>query len=82
MEAVFPTSIIAARERRSGPRNARKIMTERDWEMYRLSVVERLPEGPYKDAVIAGIKQKLNRLDQTADPAFTKSLPLRYSPPR
>jgi hypothetical protein len=39
-------------------------MTERDWELYRLSVVDRMPEGPYKDAVIAGIKHKLKLLDQ------------------
>lgn len=43
---------------------AKKMMTERDWELYRLSVVEQLPEGPYKDAVIAGIKHKLHMLDQ------------------
>ncbi len=39
-------------------------MTERDWELYRLSVVEQLPEGPYKDAIIGGIKHKLTLLDQ------------------
>jgi hypothetical protein len=39
-------------------------MTERAWELYRLSVVDRLPEGPYKDAVIAGIQHKLKLLDQ------------------
>jgi hypothetical protein len=43
---------------------ARKSMTERDWELYRLSVVEQLPEGAYKDALIAGIKFKLSLLDQ------------------
>ncbi len=46
-------------------------MTERDWELYRLSVVEQLPEGPYKDAVIGGIKHKLSLLDQPdLKPAF------------
>ncbi len=39
-------------------------MTERDWELYRLSIVEQLPEGPYKDATIAGINLKLTLLDQ------------------
>jgi hypothetical protein len=39
-------------------------MTERDWELYRLSVVEQLPEGPYKDATIAGIRHKLQLLDK------------------
>jgi hypothetical protein len=38
-------------------------MTERDWELYRLSVAGRMPEGPYKDAVIAGIEHKLSMLD-------------------
>jgi hypothetical protein len=39
-------------------------MTERDWELYRLSVVEQLPEGPYRDAIIGGIKHKLILLGQ------------------
>jgi hypothetical protein len=39
-------------------------MTERDWELYRLSVVKQLPEGPYKDAIVAGINHKLYVLDQ------------------
>ncbi len=39
-------------------------MTERDWELYRLSVVEQLPEGAYKDALIGGINLKLRLLDQ------------------
>jgi hypothetical protein len=39
-------------------------MTERDWELYRLSVAGRLPEGPYKHATIAGINHKLHLLDQ------------------
>ena len=38
-------------------------MTERDWELYRLSVVEQLPEGPYKNATIAGINLKIQLLD-------------------
>jgi hypothetical protein len=39
-------------------------MTERDWELYRLSVVQQLPAGPYKDAIIGGIEHKLTLLDQ------------------
>jgi len=31
-------------------------MTEQQWELYRLSVVEEWPESPYKAAVIVAIK--------------------------
>ncbi len=41
----------------------KKQMTERDWELYRLSVVEQMREGPYKDATIAAIRHKLQLLD-------------------
>jgi len=34
-------------------------MTEQQWELYRLSVVEEWPESPYKEAVIEAIKHKL-----------------------
>jgi len=34
-------------------------MTERQWELYRLSVVEEWPESPHKAAVIRAIKHKL-----------------------
>jgi hypothetical protein len=34
-------------------------MTERQWELYRLSVVETWPDSPYKAATIAGIRHKL-----------------------
>jgi hypothetical protein len=34
-------------------------MTERQWELYRLSVVEEWEESPYKRAVIGAIKHKL-----------------------
>ena len=39
-------------------------MTERQWELYRLSVVERMPESDYKTAVLAGIAHKLKMLDR------------------
>lgn len=39
-------------------------MNERQWELYRLSVVERWSESPYKKAVSAAIKHKLTVLDQ------------------
>ena len=38
---------------------SRHPMTERQWEFYRLSVVEKWPESPYKAAVIGAIKHKL-----------------------
>jgi hypothetical protein len=34
-------------------------MTERQWEFYRLSVVEEWPDSPHKAAVIGAIKHKL-----------------------
>ena len=37
-------------------------MTERQWELYRLSVVEEWPESPHKAAVIGAIKHKLKIL--------------------
>jgi hypothetical protein len=37
-------------------------MTERNWELYRLSVVERLADSPYKEAVVSAIKHKLSIL--------------------
>jgi hypothetical protein len=39
-------------------------MTERAWDLYRLSIAEQLPESAYKAAVIAGIKHRLHLLDQ------------------
>jgi hypothetical protein len=34
-------------------------MTERQWELYRLNVVEEWHESPHKEAVIEAIKHKL-----------------------
>ena len=34
-------------------------MTERQWELYRLNVVEEWHESPHKEAVIGAIKHKL-----------------------
>jgi hypothetical protein len=42
-------------------------MTERDWELYRLSVVAQQPESSFRDATIAGIKHKLHLLDQLVE---------------
>jgi hypothetical protein len=42
-------------------------MNERQWELFRLSVVEKWVESPYKKAVYAAIQHKLMILEQ--DPA-------------
>ena len=39
-------------------------MTERQWELYRLSVVEKMPESDYKTAVLAAIAHKLEMLER------------------
>jgi len=39
-------------------------MTERDWEIYRLNVVESMPDSLFKIALIEGIRQKLELLEQ------------------
>ena len=39
-------------------------MNERQWELYRLSVVETWAESPYKRAVSAAIRHKLMILGQ------------------
>ena len=39
-------------------------MTEHQWELYRLSVVEGMPDSDYKTAVLAGIAHKLKMLDR------------------
>jgi len=57
-------------------------MNERQWELYRLSVVETWSESPYKRAVSAGIEHKLRILGQQTsagvNPATTPAFP-RYS---
>ena len=40
-------------------------MNERQWELYRLSVVETWTESPYKRAVSAAIEHKLMVLGRT-----------------
>jgi len=39
-------------------------MTERQWELYRLSVVKEWQESPHKAAVVEAIKHKLMILAQ------------------
>jgi hypothetical protein len=50
-------------------------MTERQWEFYRRSVVERMPDSDYKTAVLAGIAYKLMMLDrlEAAQSSFRQS---------
>jgi hypothetical protein len=43
-------------------------MTERQWELYRLSVVEKWPDSPYKAATIAGIRHKLAAIEVAEAP--------------
>jgi hypothetical protein len=38
-------------------------MTERQWELYRRSVVERQPDSEYKTSVLSSINRKLAILD-------------------
>jgi hypothetical protein len=58
-------------------------MNERQWELYRLSVVETWSESPYKRAVSAAIEHKLRILGEHTsagvNPATTSASP-RYSP--
>jgi hypothetical protein len=54
---------------------------ERQWELYRLSVAEKMPDSEYKTAVLAGIAHALMRLDSIEasrwhsndDPASSRS---------
>jgi hypothetical protein len=40
-----------------------KYMTERQWELYRLSVVKEAPESPLTAALISAIEHKLMTID-------------------
>jgi hypothetical protein len=42
----------------------RELDRERRWELYRRSVIERMPESDYRTAVLAGIAHKLKMLDR------------------
>jgi hypothetical protein len=43
-------------------------MTERQWELYRLSVAEKWPDSPYKTATIIGIQHKLAVIENAEAP--------------
>jgi hypothetical protein len=47
-------------------------MSEMQWELYRLSVVEMWPDSPYKAATIAGIRHKLARIEELGVPTKGK----------
>jgi hypothetical protein len=49
-------------------------MTEQQWELYRLRVVDEWPESPHKSAVIGAIKHKLMTL------AVQENIDLQDSP--
>jgi hypothetical protein len=58
-------------------------MNERQWELYRLSVVETWAESPYKKAVYASIEHKLMILGQDTGAGMnptTTPTSLHYSP--
>ena len=39
------------------------LVTERQWELYRRSVVEKMPDSDYKGTVLKAIAYKLTRLE-------------------
>lgn len=43
-------------------------MTEGQWELYRLSVVETWPDSPFKVATIVGIRNKLAAIEDAEAP--------------
>jgi hypothetical protein len=43
-------------------------MTERQWELYRLSVVETWPDSPFKAVTIAAIQHRLASIDYAEAP--------------
>jgi hypothetical protein len=45
----------------------RELDRERQWELYRRSVIEGMPDSDYKTAVLAGIAHALMRLDSIED---------------
>jgi hypothetical protein len=49
-------------------------MTERQWELYRRSVVDQIPESSYKSAVIAAIAHKLMILSRHDTGAMARSV--------
>jgi hypothetical protein len=57
VETAVPLSPRAIMERQS------ELYQERQWELYRRSVAEGMPDSDYRTAVLAGIAHHLMRLD-------------------
>ena len=50
-----------------------ELYQERQWDLYRRSVAEGMPDSEYKTAVLAGIEHTLMRLDARASqPPFSE----------
>jgi hypothetical protein len=65
-----------ARANGGGSFSALGSMTERDWEIYRLNVVESMPDSLYKMAVIEGIRQRLDLLErENPEPGQDRAAP-------
>jgi hypothetical protein len=45
-------------------------MTERQWELYRLSVAEEWPDSPFKAATMSGIQHKLAAIEDAEAPRY------------
>jgi hypothetical protein len=63
-------------------------MTERQWELYRLSVVDEWQESPHKAAVIGAIEHKLMILAlqeeasiEAPDTPTSTAIPRKVTPP-
>jgi hypothetical protein len=54
-------------------------MTERQWELYRRSVVETMPDSDYRTAVLTGITHRLMMLDwiEASQSSFRQSQDFR-----
>ena len=53
-------------------------MTERQWELYRLSIVESMPDSAYKRAVLEGIRHKLRMLEMEETSRAAIETPARH----
>ena len=72
VETAVPLSPRPAVERKSD------MHLERQWELYRLSVVEKMPDSEYRTAVLAGISHAFMRLDSIeASRQFLNEAPAR-----
>jgi hypothetical protein len=58
-----------------------ELYQERQWEIYRRSVAEGMPDSDYKNAVLAGIAHTLMRLDsiEASRSRLPEGRPAKYS---